>query len=105
MGSDQALRNAATAQTRSGGLSEHEIEELADRLWERLERRFETIGWNTSTHGSRAEILADNQWVREWRTSAARAKTVAVGAGVMAFVSGALVLIWQAFKQLVTRAG
>jgi len=108
--SDASLQSAAQAQLhqhndRAAGLNDHEIDALAERIWTRLEYRFENIGWNTSTHDSREEIRADNKWVREWRTSADRAKTVAYGAGIVAFVAGLLALMWKTFVAAVTKAG
>lgn len=103
--SEEALHAAATAQIRAGGLSEHEIDALGDKLWARFERRFESLGWDMSTPKSRDRIRDNNKWVDEWRASAERAKAVATHAGILAFVSGLCVLLWQAFKHAVTRVG
>ena len=103
---DSALRGQATSnlhEHRSGGLNDHELESVADRIWERMERRFENLGWDMSTPAARDRIRDNNRWVNEWRTSADRAKSVAANAGILAFVSGLLVLIWQAFKIAVAK--
>lgn len=83
-------------------LSEHEIEALADRIWNRFSTHFENIGYDLSTSDSRSAIRDDHKWVREWRTGANRAKATAIGAGIAAFISGALWLVWNAFKTAVS---
>ena len=105
---DAALHQAATAQLhqdRAGGLSEHEIDALGDRLWARFERRFEALGWDMSSPEARDRIRDNNKWVDSWRSSAERAKTAATHAGILAFVSGLVILLWQAFKSAIVKGG
>lgn len=99
------MSEGASHQNRSGGLSENEIDTLADRIWQRFERRFESLGWDMSTPKSRDRIRANNKWLDDWRLSTERVKTAATHAGILAFVSGLCVLLWQAFKHAVTKAG
>lgn len=82
-------------------LSEHEIDALADRIWNRFSTHFENIGYDLSSPESRGAIRDDHKWVREWRTGAHKAKATAIGAGVAAFISGAVWLVWNAFKTAV----
>ena len=107
MSNEAALHDIAAEhvrQERSGGMSDHELDSLGDRIWTRLESKFESLGWDVSTPTSRDRIRANNKWVDDWRDSAEKAKTVATNAGILAFISGALVLAWQAFKTLIARA-
>lgn len=90
---------------RDATISDHELELLTERLLEKfMFRILENIGYDVTTAESRAFIREDHQWVRDWRTGAAKAKSAAAGAGVAAFVSGGVYLMWLAFKAAVVRS-
>lgn len=68
------------------------IDEAEDRRWQ---RQMESIGYDVTSQESRAQILADHNWVRDWRTGSTRAKMVAMMMLLTAILGGVGKIFWD----------
>lgn len=79
--------NATRVERRTSVLSDDDIAKLLLAIDKSEARRLESIGYDLSSPGSRAEIHADHAFVRGLRKGTGRAKMAAVGAITIAILT------------------